>query len=194
MRREGRILIEHMPVGMMVRRHDTWNTTLSIVNLHSFKPSNHRTLLSYRIWMRETKMWTGIKELTVGAQCKGTSVHLLTLPPLLSPIPSCPLNPYSTLCICTHHHQGSTTSISNSRWLCILQVVDCWLLPLLAPLPPQTSIRYMGTCPRDTTAPSVSRGLRIRRGLEAWCCIGHYINVLRPNQGSSEHSLWISPD
>jgi hypothetical protein len=47
--------------------------------------------------------------------CKGTSVHLLTLPPLLSPIPSYPLNHYSTLCICTHHHQGSTTSISNSR-------------------------------------------------------------------------------
>jgi hypothetical protein len=127
-------------------------------------------------------------------QCKGTSVHLLTLPPLLSPIPSYPFNPYSTLCICTHHHQGSTTSISNSRWLRILEVADSRLLPPLAPPPPQTSIGYIGTCPQDTMAPSASRGLRIRRGLEAWCCIGYYINVLRPNQGFSERSLWISPD
>jgi hypothetical protein len=55
--------------------------------------------------------------------CKGTSVHILTLSLLLSPI-----NSYSTLCICTstptpvpipivndYHHQRSTTSISNSR-------------------------------------------------------------------------------
>jgi hypothetical protein len=122
--------------------------------------------------------------------------HLsISLPYLLnSLLSSYPLNPYSTLCICTHHHQGSTTSISNSRWLRILEVVDSRLLPPLAPPPPRTSIGYIGTHPRDTTAPSASRGLRIRRGLEAWCCIGHYINVLRPNQGSSERSLWISPD
>jgi hypothetical protein len=31
-----------------------------------------------------------------GGVCKGTSVHILTLSPLLSPI-----NSYSTLCICT---------------------------------------------------------------------------------------------
>jgi hypothetical protein len=31
-------------------------------------------------------------------------------------------------------------------------------------------------------------------GLEAWCCIGHYIYVLGPSQGSSERSLWIPPD
>jgi hypothetical protein len=48
--------------------------------------------------------------------------------------------------------------------------------------------------PRDTMAPSASRGLMVMRGLEAWCCIGHYINVLRPGLGSSECSLWIPPD
>jgi hypothetical protein len=52
----------------------------------------------------------------------------------------------------------------------------------------------MGTCPRDTMAPSASRGLMVRRGLEAWCCIGHYIYVLGPSQGPSERSLWIPPD
>jgi hypothetical protein len=57
--------------------------------------------------------------------CKGTSVHLLTLPPLFSPILFYPLNSYSTLCICTHHHQGSMTFISNSRWPSHTKVVDC---------------------------------------------------------------------
>jgi hypothetical protein len=179
-------------------------TGLSIQHLG--KQFQHTTILSqgiqiYLIWAKVSlhqyyryfcQVLHILTSLLFYSTCKGTSVHLLTLPPLLSPIPSCPLNPYSTLCICTHHHQGSTTS--NNRWLCILQVVDSWLLPLLAPPPPWTSIGYMGTCPRDTTAPSASCGLRIRRGLEAWCCIGHYINVLRPNQGSLERSLWISPD
>jgi hypothetical protein len=125
---------------------------------------------------------------------KGISVHLLTLPPLLSPILFYPLNSHSTLCICTHHHQESTTCISNSRWPSHTKVVDSQLPPPLTPQSPQTSIGYIGTRPQDTMAPSASRGLRVRRGLEAWCCIEHYINVLRPNQGSSEHSLWIPPD
>jgi hypothetical protein len=119
--------------------------------------------------------------------CKGTSVYLLTLPPPLSPILFYPLNSYSTLCICTHHHQGSTTFISDSWWPLHTKVVDSRLPPPLTPQLPQTSIRYIGTHPRDTMAPSASRGLRVRRDLEAWCCIGYYINVLRPNQGSSEH-------
>jgi hypothetical protein len=86
------------------------------------------------------------------------------------------------------------TSISNSRWPLHIKVVDSWLLPLLTPQPHWTSIGYMGTCPCNTMAPSVSCGLMVRRGLEAWCCIGHYINVLGPSQGSSDHSLWIPPD
>jgi hypothetical protein len=49
----------------------------------------------------------------------------------------------------------------------------------------------MGTCPCDTIAPSASRVLMVMGGLEAWCCIGHYIYVLGPSQGSSERSLWI---
>jgi hypothetical protein len=134
--------------------------------------------------------------------CKGTSVHILTLSPLLSPI-----NSYSTLCICTstptpvptpivddYHHQRSMTTISDSRGPLHIKVIDSRLLPPFAPQPHQTSIGYMGTCPRDTTAPSASCGLMVRRGLEAWCCIGHYVNVLGPSQGSSEHSLWIPPD
>jgi hypothetical protein len=116
--------------------------------------------------------------------CKGTSVHLLTLPPLLPP------TPVPTPRVDDYHHQGLTTSISINRRPRHIKVVDSHLLPPLAPQLHRTSIGYMGTCPRDTTAPSMSHGLMV----EAWYCIGHYIYVLGPSQGSSEHSLWIPPN
>jgi hypothetical protein len=75
-----------------------------------------------------------------------------------------------------------------------IKVIDSHLLLTLVPQQHRTSIGYMGTCPHDTMAPSASHGLMVIRGLEAWCCIGHYINVLGPSQGSSERSLWIPPD
>jgi hypothetical protein len=37
-RREGQILIEYMPVGMMVQKHDTKNTILSLSLLHPLNP------------------------------------------------------------------------------------------------------------------------------------------------------------
>jgi hypothetical protein len=120
----------------------------------------------------------------------------ISLPYLLYSLPSTPTPPcaYVHPLLPLYQHQRSTTSISNSRWPLHIKVVNYRLPSLLTPQPHRTSIGYMGTRPCDTTAPSVSRGLMVSRGLEAWCCIGHYINVLRPNQGSSEHSLWIPPD
>jgi hypothetical protein len=111
---------------------------------------------------------------------------LLSPPTLSTPTPLC-----AYVHIITKGRRPLSPIVDD---LCILQVVDSQLLPPLAPPPPRTSIGYIGTRPQVTTALSASRGLRIKRGLEAWCCIGHYIYVLRPNQGSSERSLWISPD
>jgi hypothetical protein len=56
--------------------------------------------------------------------CKGTSVHLLTLPPLISPILSSPLNSYSTLCICTPSYPCTNT---KSRRLSSPRVNDLYL-------------------------------------------------------------------
>jgi hypothetical protein len=120
-------------------------------------------------------------------------------PTLSSPTPLCayvhPPTPVPIPRVNNYHHQGSMTSISNSRRpLYIKVVINSHLLPPLAPQLHRTSIGYMGTCPHNTTAPSMSHGLMVMRGLKAWCCIGHYMYVLRPSQGSSEHSLWIPPD
>jgi hypothetical protein len=49
---------------------------------------------------------------------------------------------------------------------------------LLVPQQHRTSIGYMGAHSRDTMAPSASHELMVLGGLEAWCCIGHYIYIL----------------
>jgi hypothetical protein len=105
-------------------------------------------------WCIASKLIMG-NQVIWGGICKGTSVYILTLSSLLSPV-----NSYSTLCICTstptpvptpivndYHHQRSTTSISNSRWPLHIKVVNSRLLPPLAPQPHRTSIRYMATRP-----------------------------------------------
>jgi hypothetical protein len=120
----------------------------------------------------------------------------ISLPYLFYSLPwtPTPLCAYVHPLLPLYQYQRPMISVSNSRWPSHIKVIDSQLLPPLTPQPYQTSIGYMGICPRNTMAPSASRGLMVRRGLEAWCCIGHYINVLRPSQGSSEHSLWIPPD
>jgi hypothetical protein len=139
---------------------------------------------------RENHIWCVI----IDKSCKGTSVHILTLSPLLShQLLLHPVHMYIHSYPCTNTNSRQL-SISNSQWPLHIKVVDSRLLPPLIPQPHQTNIGYMGTRPHDTTAPSMSRGLTVRRGLEAWCCIEYYINVLGPSQGSLECSLWILPD
>jgi hypothetical protein len=150
-------------------KHQSQQLNLRHLRANQLRQKNQRLQLSHQSILLPTSR----------RHCKETSVYILTLSPLLSPI-----NSYSTLCICT----------STPTPVPIPIVDDSRLLPLRAPQPHRTSIGYMGTCPRDTTAPSVSHGLMVRRGLEAWCCIGHYSNVLGPSQGSLERSLWIPPD
>jgi hypothetical protein len=158
------------------------------------KPSQNRPGQARPKLMALRRLWPGLGFGKAKASVRGH--QSISLPYLLYSLPLTPTPP----CAYVHplpplyQYKGRQLSISNSQWPLHIKVVDSRLLPPLAPQLYRTSIGYMGTRPRNTMAPSMSRGLMVRRGLEAWCCIGHYINVLRPSQGSSERSLWIPPD
>jgi hypothetical protein len=64
-RGECRIFVEHMPVGMMVHRHETQNDNLSEPILTPFKPSNPRILQNYQREMRERETCIEIEEPTL---------------------------------------------------------------------------------------------------------------------------------
>jgi hypothetical protein len=93
-------------------------------------------------------------------------------PSVSLPLLSSPTLPLS-ICISPtplHHLQGPHPQ-SRRLWYSKsdgFPDVDILYPPLLAPQ----------QHPCDTTAPSTSRELMVMGGLEAWCCIGHYIYVL----------------
>jgi hypothetical protein len=112
--------------------------------------------------------------------CKGTSIHFLTSL----------LLPYSPLVHMYFSHTsipspGTTLKADNFPEVDSLKVINFLLLPPLVPQQHQTSHRYIGTCSCDTTAPSAVIWIATcgRLGTRR---LG---TVIRPSQGSLEHSL-----